>query len=219
MQAPVRHIVWGEEVWLSADRSVFWEKQRALIVADLHFGKTGHFRKSGIGVPQTVFKEDIQRLVSLIQFFKPQQLIVVGDMFHSDANKELDFFGKWRKDFNSLHIHLVKGNHDILKGSWYLQHNIQLHHEYLQTDCFLFQHEFNDTAVGGAQDKYVFCGHIHPGVSMRGLARQSLQFPCFYFGETYCALPAFSKFTGFCMVKKNRQNNVFAIVNNKIVTV
>ena len=30
---------------------MFWEEEKALIVSDLHFGKTGHFRKSGIAVP------------------------------------------------------------------------------------------------------------------------------------------------------------------------
>jgi len=61
-----------------------------LIISDLHFGKTGHFRKSGIAVPQGVYKEDLQRLVSQIQYFQPSQLIIVGDFFHSQLNKELE---------------------------------------------------------------------------------------------------------------------------------
>ncbi len=70
-----------------------------LLLSDLHFGKTGHFRKEGIAVPQAIYKEDLQRLVTQIQFFKPQQVVVIGDMFHSHANKELDLFKKWRNDF------------------------------------------------------------------------------------------------------------------------
>lgn len=217
MQAPLKHVVNGEEIWLSADRCIFWEKEKALVLADLHLGKSGHFRKAGIGVPQTVFKEDMQCLVSLVQYFKPEQLIVVGDMFHSRANKELDFFCKWRNDFSALHIHLVKGNHDILKSDWYAQNNIQVHKEYLRSANFLFQHDYNDTTEELQQDSYVFCGHIHPGISLRGLAKQTLQFPCFYFSETYCALPAFSRFTGFSLVKKQKRDHVFAIVNNKVV--
>ncbi|MEJ7683919.1 MAG: metallophosphoesterase [Segetibacter sp.] len=115
LQAFERFILHQQTLWLSADRCVYWEEQQSLIVTDLHFGKTGHFRKSGIAVPQSIYKEDMQRLVNQLQFYKPQQLIIVGDMFHSVANKELDFFKKWRNDFSHLHIHLVKGNHDILK--------------------------------------------------------------------------------------------------------
>src|SRR5215213_4953452 len=114
MQAPILHKLYGQNLWLTAQRAIFWEEEKALIVSDLHFGKTGHFRKSGIAVPQNVYKEDLQRLVSLLSYFTPQKFIVVGDFFHSTANAELDWFKKWRADFTGLHFMLVKGNHDIL---------------------------------------------------------------------------------------------------------
>src|SRR5206468_3003851 len=119
MQVPILYKLHQQTLWLTAQRSIFWEEQKALIIADLHFGKTGHFRKSGIAVPQSVFKEDLHRLFALIQHFKPEQLIIVGDMFHSLANKEMDFFIRWRNDTSTLNIHLIKGNHDILHDDWY----------------------------------------------------------------------------------------------------
>ncbi len=64
-------------------RCLYWEEERSLILSDLHFGKTGHFRKAGIAVPQSVYREDLLRLLSLIQYFQPRQLLVVGDLFHS----------------------------------------------------------------------------------------------------------------------------------------
>ena len=67
MQAPVSYKLLTQQLWLSAHRCIFWEEKKALLVSDLHFGKTGHFRKSGIAVPQAVYKEDLQRLVHLIQ--------------------------------------------------------------------------------------------------------------------------------------------------------
>ena len=126
MQAPVLHKLYDQHLWLSGQRSIFWEEQKALIVSDLHFGKTGHFRKSGIAVPQSIYKEDLQRLVTLINNFNPAQLIVVGDFFHSHENTELDWFKKWRNDFPSLKIILVKGNHDILKQRWYKEAGIDV---------------------------------------------------------------------------------------------
>ena len=118
MSALVPHTILNNTFLLSPERCIFWEDKKTLILSDLHLGKTGHFRKSGIAIPQGVFKEDMQRLVTQLQIFKPQQVIIIGDMFHSESNKEHDLFLKWRQDFSALPIHLVKGNHDILKEEW-----------------------------------------------------------------------------------------------------
>ena len=88
LQASQKLLLHKQTLWLSPERCIYWEEQKALIVSDLHFGKTGHFRKSGIPVPQNIYKEDLQRLVSQIQHFNASHLIVVGDLFHSVANKE-----------------------------------------------------------------------------------------------------------------------------------
>lgn len=215
MQVPVSYKLFKQQLWLSAHRCVFWEEAKTLIVSDLHFGKTGHFRKSGIAVPQAVYKEDLQRLVHLLQYFQPKQLVVVGDLFHSNENKELALFRKWRHDFPSLHIHLVKGNHDILHDSWYRECHIHVTPDELHLDCFRFRHDLEAPSVNG--NHYFFSGHIHPGVRIKGPAKQSLSFPCFYFANNFCVLPAFSRFTGIALVQPADDENVFAIVDNHIV--
>jgi uncharacterized protein len=213
MQAPILHKLREQNLWLSAQRSIYWEEQKVLIVSDLHFGKTGHFRKSGIPVPQSVYKEDLQRLVSLLHYFKPEKLLVVGDFFHSHANMELDWFKKWREDFTFLKIILVRGNHDILKGSWYKEARIDVIEPELELPPFIFTHEHCEDH----QDLYTFCGHIHPGIYLHGLGKQSLRLPCFYFGANHCILPAFSKFTGTALIEPDPNENVFAIVENSLV--
>ncbi|HTN05433.1 ligase-associated DNA damage response endonuclease PdeM [Agriterribacter sp.] len=218
MHPPLKHIVSGQTLWLCAERCIYWEAQRSLILADLHIGKTGHFRKAGIGVPQTVFKDDMQRLVSTIQFFKPEQLIIVGDMFHSESNKELELFSRWRKDFSSLSIQLIKGNHDILQDQWYKATAIDLHTDALATEHFIFRHNYS-ISPGESSDKYFFSGHIHPGVYIKGMARQSLRLPCFHFTAHYCTLPAFSRFTGLATVVPEKQDKVFAIVNDRVMLI
>ncbi|MDB5208454.1 MAG: pdeM, partial [Flavisolibacter sp.] len=40
MQAPTLYKHQSQNLWLSAQRSIFWEEEKALIVSDLHFGKT-----------------------------------------------------------------------------------------------------------------------------------------------------------------------------------
>jgi uncharacterized protein len=213
VQAPLLHIIHDQHLWLTAQRSIFWEEQKALIVSDLHFGKTGHFRKSGIPVPQTIYKEDLQRLVSLLNYFKPAQLIVVGDFFHSHENTELDLFKRWRNDFPDLKIILVRGNHDILKDSWYKEADIEVIEKELLQRPFLFMHD----RCTDRDDVYTFCGHIHPGIYLHGLGRQGLRLPCFYFAKDHCILPAFSRFTGTALIEPERNENVYAIVENKLL--
>ena len=215
MQAPILHKLHSQNLWLSSLRSLFWEEEKAVIVSDLHFGKTGHFRKAGIPVPQSVYKEDLQRLVSLLNHFKPQKLIVVGDFFHSDANTELDWFKRWRESFAQLQIFLVRGNHDILSGQWYASAAIEVVSPILQMNSFLFSHDQCETSP----DVYTFCGHIHPGILVHGLGKQSLRFPCFYFGRNTCILPAFSKFTGAVAMDKSSAQAVYAVVENELVKI
>jgi DNA ligase-associated metallophosphoesterase len=213
MQAPTLYRIHEQHLWLSGERAIYWEEENALIVSDLHFGKTGHFRKSGIPVPQNIYKEDLQRLLSLLHYFKPRQLIVVGDFFHSHENSELEWFRKWRDDFDSLKIILVRGNHDILKEKWYKSAGINVIEKELRLHSFLFTHE----KCEDHPDLYTFCGHIHPGIYLQGVGKQSLRFPCFYFGETHCILPAFSRFTGMALIEPEKSDHVFAVVENKLI--
>lgn len=213
MNIPVLHTIHDQKLWLCAQRAIFWEEEKALIISDVHFGKTGHFRKSGIAVPQAVYKEDLQRLVHLLHYFKPEKLIVVGDFFHSTANAELDLFKKWRDDFSELNIILVRGNHDILKNDWYKKTGIDLIEDEFRIKSFLFTHD----KCKHYDDLYTFCGHIHPGVLINGLGKQTLRFPCFYFTKDHCILPAFSKFTGQALVEPVTGDKVFAIVENALI--
>lgn len=215
MKAPLLHIQQDQHLWLSPERALFWEEEKALVLSDLHLGKSGHFRKSGIAIPQQVNKNDMQRLMQLIQYFQPRSVIVVGDMFHSRSNKELDLFLKWRKDFPDLSFHLVKGNHDILADEWYREAGLDLHAERLELPPFRFIHEENETDYQGPH--YTLSGHIHPGVLLRGTGKQSLRFPCFYFGSKQCILPAFGGFTGLAIVNPTADDRVFAIVEDSLL--
>lgn len=221
MQAPLLYRLRKQQLWISSERCIFWEETKSLIVSDLHFGKTGHFRKSGIAVPQNVFKEDLHRLIAQIQHFQPRSVIIVGDFFHSKVNKELEWFQKWRQSFPEIVIHLVRGNHDILQREWYDACNIVLSEKEMIQDRFTFIHDITDNAIRieGEPKQYYFSGHIHPGVRVSGIGKQSLCFPCFYFGRQYAVLPAFSRFTGVALIEPDRTGNIFAIVENKLIQI
>jgi DNA ligase-associated metallophosphoesterase len=221
MQNPVPHIIGNATFWVSPERSLFWEEENTLIIADMHLGKSGHFRKEGIAIPQSVYKADLQRLISQLYLFKVDRLIIAGDLTHSKANKELDMFIKWRKDFSLLHIDLVKGNHDILDDSWYKEAGIKIYPEKFQAGSFMFIHDLGFQQKLTAEEKklYTFTGHMHPAISIKGQARQTLKFPCFYFTKDYCVLPAFSRFTGTFKVKPQKGETAFAIVDNSIMPI
>lgn len=217
------HIINDEHFILSAERTLFWENERTLIVADLHAGKTGHFRKSGINIPQSVYKDDLHRLLAQVLFFKAEKLVIVGDLSHSRANRELDLFRKWRKDFPALEIHLAKGNHDILDNAWYNEADIIVHNDPMVIGKFAFIHDIAGSEEmlvhrdGPEGNPFVFSGHVHPIVCIRGKGRQALAFPCFYFNKQYCILPAFSRFTGGYSIDPEKGDKVFAIAEREIL--
>ena len=89
-------------------------QEKALVAADVHLGKVGHFRKAGIAVPRDMEQNDLAVLSDLIYEHRPCKLIFLGDFFHSDINADWDWFILWRSQFPDLQIILIKGNHDII---------------------------------------------------------------------------------------------------------
>ena len=217
MTTYLSHSILNNHFLLSANRTVFWEEQKTLILSDLHVGKSGHFRKNGIGIPQNMLNEDMQRLFAEIQFYKPSSLIIVGDLFHSHSNKEHDLFLKWRQSLPDLCIDLVLGNHDILQADKYAEAGIQTHRGSYHVGPFTFTHDICE--LSDDDENYCFSGHIHPGIIMRGVGKQSLRLPCFYFNKQYAVLPAFGKFTGTHPIKPLQNDAVFALAGNSIIQV
>jgi DNA ligase-associated metallophosphoesterase len=212
----IKHTINNNDFILHCNRTVFWEQEKILILSDLHLGKTGHFRKSGIGVPAAIMKEDMQRFVAAIQFYKPLLVVIVGDLFHSVENKEHELFLKWRNDLLHVPILLVRGNHDIVPDAWYKKAGIEVAENTWRKNSFTFVHHIEDAKENTAGE-YIFSGHIHPAISIKGLGKQSLRFPCFYFGKTYAVLPAFGKFTGTHLLSLAKTDNAYAIVEDSVI--
>ncbi len=197
---------------------MYWERTQTLICSDLHLGKTGHFRKEGIAVPQGVYREDLNRLFDAIQFYKPKTVLMVGDLFHSKANKEWDWFARWRLDFPMIQFLLVQGNHDRLPTSFADKMALQVVPWWLQDD-FLFIHNPEEEMPAGLQPKAIISGHVHPAILVPASVRQKVRLPCFYFSENQCLLPAFSHFTGTFILKLKKADVVFALSGNDIIRV
>lgn len=205
-----------EELILAKERAIFLPKEKLLAISDLHLGKAAHFRKAGLQVPSTLAQSDLNRLSDLLDKYQPTSLLINGDMFHHELNTDIDDFERWKEQYSSLKFVLVKGNHDKLAQNQYQRLGIEIHDLSFCTSQFCFIHD----AVKCNDDKlYPISGHIHPGVSVYGKAKQYLKFPCFYFGKEYAVMPAFSAFTGLSMIKPKVGEQVYAITPNKVVKV
>lgn len=183
----------GERMILSALRAIYRPTTGDLIIADLHLGKTAHFRKHGIPVPATLQESDLARLASLIAQFQPGRLIIAGDMFHQSMNSDIDLFAQWRQAFNALPVLLILGNHDRLKKEYYQQLDIDVVNDEYISEGVSIVHEHKCDG-----EHFCISGHIHPGVVIGGRAKQAVRMPCYAIGRHNMVLPAFSEFTGIC---------------------
>lgn len=198
---------------LLPQRAIYWQEEAALILSDLHLGKATHFRKAGIAVPAGIAEEDLYRLQRLITQYLPKRIIIVGDMFHSQENNEVQYFRIWRQQFPQVRFDLVIGNHDIMPADIYEQ--LQVHtHTGLTVQGIHFIHEPCEDDNG---HQYTFSGHLHPAYVMEGAARQRLRLPCFYFSSYCCILPAFGDFTGSATLRPEPGEPVFVIAGESIM--
>ncbi|WP_461450912.1 ligase-associated DNA damage response endonuclease PdeM [Mucilaginibacter sp.] len=207
-----------QDLLLLPQKAIYWQQEKALIVADVHLGKVGHFRKAGIAVPRDMEQDDLAVLSDLIDEHKPKKIIFLGDLFHSDLNTDWDWFVLWRKHFPKLELILIRGNHDIIHDKHYLDLNVALHDELLIGPFVMLHHPLTDEALENVKG-YVFCGHIHPGISLSGRARQHLTLPCFAFGDKQAILPSFGKFTGRVAIRNRQTDRIFAIAQNKVIAI
>lgn len=180
----------NEAFTLTNQRALFLKKEKALILSDLHVGKTAHFRKNGIALANHIMKSDLERLSALIEYFQPEKFIVVGDLLHAGDNSDVDEFCKWRNQYPSLQFYLIEGNHDRISETLEKKLCLDFKASILEIGEFTFIHDF-DKAKGGFQ----ITGHIHPGIVLNSAVKR-IRLPCFALSDDQLLLPAFSEFTG-----------------------
>jgi len=206
------HIILGEELWLLPQKAIFKPFGSTLILADLHLGKSTHFRQKGLNVPKDVLYEDLETLDLLIERYSVKRLLILGDLFHAAENSEWQIFGDWLQSKN-VSTELVKGNHDRLAAASYSKFNIKVHEQDLHEGSFIYTHHPLKDFTG---DKFVISGHIHPAIVLKGKAYQNIKLECFYFSKYQALLPAFGRFTGNEIILRKKHDDVFVIVGNTI---
>ncbi len=205
---PIEHL--GQTLFLLAEKAIYWRNQKALLIADPHLGKVTHFRKAGIAIPDKAAIKNLQSLKQLIVDHNPKLVIFLGDLFHSELNSEWLMFKELLLEFGHIQFKLIKGNHDILHESSYDNNQMEVLQE-LNLGPYNFTHE--PTKHGKL---YNLSGHLHPGVRMHAKGRQSMRFPCFYFGKQNGILPAFGEFTGLHIISPKNGDEVFILTKTEV---
>lgn len=202
------------EVFLRADKTLWWPQAQSLFVADVHLGKAAAFRASGLAVPEGTTQDNLQRLSQAIAGTRAQRVVVLGDFLHArQAQHPLVWqaLADWRQRHRQLDVALVRGNHDRHAGDppaalgftlheepWPLGSLSACHHPDVRPEtrpetCPAPQPGATSGTAPGAT---VLAGHVHPVVQLGGAGRDGLRLPCFVHQPGCLVLPAFGAFTG-----------------------
>ncbi len=203
----------GERWILHAHRALFWPARNCLVVSDLHLGKAAHLRKGGLAIPEGQDDQTLKRLTGLLDLFRPQRLLVLGDLFHSSHNLAWPGFETWAKA-QPCTVELVPGNHDVLDPVRYHDAGIIVHDVVLELSPFVLTHD------GGSSTRIgTISGHVHPGIVLSGQGRQRIRVPAFLISEQRVLLPAFGTSTGLYPVKPRSNDRVFACTGKEVMEV
>lgn len=183
---------WGRnDLILDASGACYFREFKSLIVSDFHIGKVQHFRKHGIAIPTAAARANMGKLDWVLAKYQPEQLLFLGDLFHSDLNSEIGLLQQLKQVKPDLKILLVPGNHD--------RHTLSTHATLFEVTAeqhkmggMIFQHHPPEEPVALP----TIHGHWHPAVNISSKGRQRLRLACFAFSENTAVMPAFGLFTG-----------------------
>ena len=179
------------ELVFAACRSgaLFLERERMLVVADLHLEKGSAFAQRGRMLPPYDSRATLASLAAVVARFRPATVLVLGDGLHDvRALKRMP-----SEDLAALRILQtgadwiwIAGNHDPvapdgLGGRAY---------DALSIAGVTFRHE---PSAGG--DEPELSGHLHPAAKVVGRGR-AVRRRCFVSDGRRCVMPAFGAYAG-----------------------
>ncbi len=214
MSGKLDAVVAGETFTLFPQKFLIWEAQSLLLVSDCHFGKSAHFRKEGLAIPQTNDPAELHLLFDVANRFQMKTILILGDLFHSDWNNALSHLKAHFTTPGIPEMWLCLGNHDKFSVDFYQKLGFQKVNQEFNIGPFLFTHQ----PVEGSE-KYNLSGHVHPGIKLAGKGRQWLNLPCFHFGKQAGLLPAYGSFTGRHLLKVKPDDQVFALTGDSVLRV
>ncbi len=207
----------GEEMVLLPERAMYWSSEKALLIADPHWGKDATFRASGIPVPSGTADEAIARVDCLVRRTGAREVIFLGDLLHAREGRSPVVFAsltQWRSSNMDIRLLLIRGNHDRRAGDPPSDLGVNCEDAPYRRGPFILDHHPRASAEG-----YVLAGHVHPGVRIYGRGRQSERLPCFFIGENVGILPAFGDFTGLADISSSDNDEIYAIADATVIRI
>ncbi|WP_353196585.1 ligase-associated DNA damage response endonuclease PdeM [Parapedobacter defluvii] len=204
----------GTQLTLLPERALLLPEYDTLVVADWHLGKAAHFRKAGIFMPALPVDKDRARLQSLLNRYRIQTVVFLGDLFHSDLNSEWLVFEQFRVANPSIRFILTRGNHDILPDTLLEKAEVNVVPFYTVAAHIHCTHH---PEAHGFPGRLNIAGHVHPGCLIAANGRQSYRLPCFYYREQTLLLPAFGSLTGLFRVPHLEGARIYPIVGNQVL--
>ena len=205
----------GETLHLLPDGAVWWASTSTLWLSDLHLGKAAHFRKHGVPIGSEPTLATLHRLREQLKALRPTRVLLLGDLFHSEINREWEPFAGLCEEFSDLEWVLVQGNHDMIPDVLLRESRIQQVGR-MDEGPFTFTHDPADWAAGFGHH---VCGHVHPGNRLAGAGRQRLRVRCFHVGVKQTVLPAYGAFTGMHTIAPSARDRVFAVTGEAVIEV
>lgn len=202
----------NQEFIMHPSGCLFWPSKNTVLIADVHFGKVDHFRKNGSALPSQVGLENFRKLNQILNEFQPDEVIFLGDLFHSTQNKDWDRFTAW-VNLQQVKLTLIVGNHDIIPQYKFEDLGINVMPELTYEALFLTHHPEEKEGF------FNICGHLHPGYRLRGEGRQQLKLSCFYKKKYQLILPAFGAFTGHFLIDPEADEDVFVVSEDLVLSI
>ncbi len=194
----------GETFRMTSAHALFWPREQALLVADLHLEKASFFARHGQMLPPYDSRETLARLAAAIRETGARRVYTLGDNFHDgDGPSRLEPHAAGMLDALTRAVDWVwiTGNHDQhgshrpggsaprpprLGGTLV---------EELEIGAMILRHQ----ALGG-ETRPEISGHYHPRVQLRVRDRH-IRRPCAVVGRGDAGrgrmiLPAFGALTG-----------------------
>ena len=203
---------------LLPEKAVYLPQHAALLVSDVHLGKSETFQHFGIPIPSQVNQATLQRLQQAQARTQAQRLFILGDLFHAWAGMVDEVIDGWLKFLaaTQLEAHLILGNHDRGLADDLSQFSLTCYTTPIDLDAIILSHE--PLPVSDAMPGLNICGHVHPCVQLGGKGDR-LRLPCFYWEAQLnrLTLPAFGDFTGGYTVTMGRETVAYAIADDSII--
>jgi DNA ligase-associated metallophosphoesterase len=177
----------NEEMALAGGQALYWPRERALLVADLHLEKASFYARFGQMLPPYDSRETLGRLADAVRKTGARRVFCLGDNFHDSggaARLEPHAAGMLAVLTRATDWVWISGNHDqgqVPSGTALAE---------LELGGLLLRHE----AVPG-ETRPELSGHFHPKLKIVARGRSVVR-PCAVVSESKLILPAFGALTG-----------------------